>query len=205
MFMRFFSRQARKPSGWLGSFIAKRVFDRGNCALNTLMTEMVDPREHEVILEIGFGCGTVIRALADRLGDGRVEGIDFSDSMLAEAHKRNQHHIRDGRVRLVHGDFDSARYSDGSFHTVCSANTIYFWPDLARTCARIHAILKPGGKVVLAFVEKRKMDTKPLDMSVFRSVSSETVQGLLGEAGFTSIQVQETDVSKDMVCVLGVK
>lgn len=205
MWKRFFSRQARKPSGWFGRFVATRIFDKGNDGLNTLMLDVIAPESGHSVLEIGFGCGNVIREVADRIGDGYVEGIDFSDAMIHVATKRNDRHIKAGRVNLRHGDFDAQAYASSSYDTVCSANTIYFWPDPPATCGRIHDVLKPGGKVALAFVDKSKMDAMPLDMDVFRSISCDEVKALLRDAGFSAIEEYPVEGEQAMFCVVGVK
>ena len=205
MWKAFFSRQARKPSGLFGRIFAARVFDKGNKAMNVRMLDLVAARDGQSILEIGFGCGNVIRDICDRVEDVSVEGIDFSGAMMAVARKRNRRYIRDGRVRLTQGDFDSADYAADSFDAVCSANTIYFWPDPAATCARIHAALRPGGKVVLAFVDKNKMDTMDMDMTVFRSVACDEVQHWLRAAGFSSVQPHAVDDGGAQFCVSGMK
>ena len=205
MWKRFFSRQARKPSGWFGRTVAVRLFDKGNSGLNTLMLDMAAPMRGQCVLEIGFGCGTVIRALADAVADGRVEGIDFSDAMMRVAAKRNRRHITDGRVVLRHGDFDEAAFPAASFDTVCSANTIYFWRDVPATCMRIHRVLKPGGRVVLAFVDKSRMDGMPLDMEVFRSIGCATLRDHLAEAGFSSIEERTVPGQPAQLCVAGTK
>ena len=205
MLKHFFSRQARKPSGWFGRIVAKRLFDRGNNGLNTLMLDVMTLESGQDVLEIGFGCGSVIRYVADQVEDGTVQGIDFSDAMFHVASKRNARHIEAGRVSLTHGDFDSAAYPPSSFDTVCSANTIYFWPDPAATCARIHSVLRPGGRVVLAFVDKSKMDSMPLDMEIFRAVSCDTVKGLLKTVGFASIRVHALEDKSAGFCVVGEK
>ena len=205
MWKQFFSRQARKPSGWFGRIVAKRLFDRGNNALNSLMLDVVAPESGQDVLEIGFGCGSVIRHVADRVGNGTVQGIDFSDAMFHVASKRNARHIEAGRVTLTHGDFDSAAYSPSSFDTVCSANTIYFWPEPDVTCARIHSVLRPGGRVVLAFVDKSKMDSMPLDMEIFRPVSCDSVKDMLKAAGFSTIGTRALGDNSAGFCVVGKK
>jgi SAM-dependent methyltransferase len=205
MWKRFFSQQARRPSGLFGRFVASRIFDKGNDSLNTSMVALVAACNGDAILEIGFGCGTVVREMGDLVGDGVVEGIDFSDAMMHVAKKRNRHHIRKGRVRLTHGDFDTAAYPGEAFNAVCSANTIYFWPDPALTCSRIHEVLKPGGRVVLAFVDKGKMETMPLDMEVFRPVSCAAALEMLESAGFSSVQAHAVGDGGAMFCVTGLK
>ncbi len=189
MFKKFFSKQARKPSGLFGRFVTARIFEKGNAGLNRGMLDLVAASGEDRILEIGFGTGGAIHAMAGALDGGRVEGIDFSGNMLHIAEKKNRKHIETGKVKLVHGDFDKASYPAESFDTVCTANTIYFWPDRMLTAARIFEVLKPGGRLVIAYVEKAKMDNMPLDMEVFTPISHVELKTLLEQAGFNSVRI----------------
>jgi len=184
----YFSHQARRPSGIFGRFFMPRVFDKGNSALNQSMVELVGAGGSDRILEIGFGTGTVLRDMADALTDGTVEGIDFSDTMVGVAKKKNKHHIMDGKVKLTQGNFDEMSYPSDTFNAVCSANTLYFWPDPEATSARILNVLKPGGALVLAFVGKGKMKDMPLSKGVFSLFFPEDVHALLKNAGFSSVE-----------------
>jgi len=198
----YFSRQARKPSGLFGRFFMTRVFVKGNLALNRLMTGLVDADGNDQILEIGFGPGAVVFDMANALTDGMVEGIDFSDAMISVATKKNKHHISAGKVKLIHGNFDETEYETESFHTVCSSNTIYFWPDPEATLSRIFHVLKPGGSLVLAFGGKEKLKDMSLDMDVFTLYSIEDVQNLLTKSGFPSHEVHTANgPDSDAYCV----
>lgn len=202
MFKKFFSRQARKPSGIVGRLFMSRLFEKGNAPLNRKMLELVAAGGQDRILEIGFGNGSTIMAMADALDGGIVEGIDFSDAMLSAAVKRNRKHIDAGTVKLRHGNFDTSLYPVESFDTVCSANTIYFWQDRSHTITRIREILRPGGKLVLAYVDKSKMRNMPLDMEVFSPISHEEVRELLETAGFSKVRFfPEPEGGNAMYCV----
>jgi len=76
-FSKFFSKQARKPTGIFGRFFMSRVFEKGNTELNALMYETLSIRENDHVLEIDFGTGTLIKKIAEHLDSGLVEGIDF--------------------------------------------------------------------------------------------------------------------------------
>ncbi|THB69990.1 MAG: class I SAM-dependent methyltransferase [Desulfovibrio sp.] len=191
MLMKLYSRQARCPAGFFGRFFMARIFEKGNAALNMLMLERVAPKDGDHILEIGFGGGWCIKFMAGALTQGRVEGIDTSEAMLRAAQKRNRQDIASGKVTLVHGDFDHAEYPQGSFDTVCTANTIYFWPDQQATLNKIHSILKPGGRLLLAFVDKSKIQAMGLDMTVFTPVSLQEAREMLDGAGFSSVEHHE--------------
>lgn len=204
-FRKFFSRQARRPSGLFGRYASTLIFDTGNRAVNKLMLELADVREGETVLEIGFGTGTVIKRMAGVIGDGEVHGIDFSAAMMGVARKRNRSLIESGKVHLIQGDFTACDYAPETFDTVCSANTIYFWPDQPGGCARIYSLLKPGGKAVLAFMDKCRMDTLPLDRKVFTPVAHQDVKTWLLGAGFTSVEAHRSPVGTTQYCVVGQK
>lgn len=188
-FKDYFSRQARKPTGLFGHFFMSKLFDKGNSEVNQRMTELVNAKGSDKILEIGFGSGGVIQNMASTLTDGTVEGIDFSNAMMRVAQRKNKHHLATGMVKLTHGNFDEVPYSPASFDTICSANTIYFWPDQNATACKIFDTLKPGGTLVLAFRGKSKMKDMTLNMTVFRPVSADDVRGILQKSGFSSIEI----------------
>lgn len=66
------------------------------------MVSLLDVRPTERVLEVGFGPGVAIAALAARATRGDVYGVDHSEVMVAQASRRNAAAIRDARVRLVH-------------------------------------------------------------------------------------------------------
>lgn len=182
-FTKFFSQQARKPTGIFGRFYMSRVFDRGNAELNALTYETLSLGENDHVLEIGFGTGTLIRRIADHLVSGLIEGVDFSESMVAIARKRNRKFINSGRVQIHLGDFDKMRFEAGGFNKIFSVNTIYFWktPDL--TISRICRLLKPGGTLVIGFHDKTDMEEMALNTDVFRYYSKHEVTELLSTVG----------------------
>jgi cyclopropane fatty-acyl-phospholipid synthase-like methyltransferase len=54
------------------------------------------------VLEIGCGPGAAARAVADRLVDGSVLGIDRSATAVAQAEAASAGHIAAGRLRVRH-------------------------------------------------------------------------------------------------------
>jgi ubiquinone/menaquinone biosynthesis C-methylase UbiE len=88
-FSTYFSKQAKRPSGLFGRFFMSRVFEKGNAELHALVLETLAIKENEHVLEIGFGTGLLLRQIADSLERGFIEGIDFSELMVAMALKKN--------------------------------------------------------------------------------------------------------------------
>ncbi len=184
-FKEFFSKQAKKPSGIFGRVVMSFIFEKGNADLNNFMKELLSPEETDHILEIGFGTGGLISDMAAITKQGIIEGVDFSETMVSIARKKNRKYMEQGRVKIRQGSFEEMSYNDNSFDKVCSANTIYFWSDPEDTAEKILKILKPGGKLVIGFGDKEQLRKKPLSSEVFRFYSHNEVENILKNSGFT--------------------
>ena len=183
-FKTFFSEQARKPSGPFGRFIMPIIFDQGNAVLNKLMRDALELQESDRVLEIGFGTGKFLKETAELLNNGCIEGIDVSSTMVEMAKRRNRKFIAKGRVIIQQGDFEKSAYHDAGYDKVCSANTIYFWSNLDDCVRKIFRILKPGGKVILAFEDIAQLEARPLDTGIFYFYSLQDIENILRHNGF---------------------
>ena len=185
-FAAFFSRQARRPSGLFGRFVMSVVFDRGNAFLNDLVLDAMAMQEGDRVLEVGCGTGRLIREMTKTIDRGYIEGVDFSDEMVAIAKRRNRGFIASGRVKITRGDFDELEYECGCFDKVCSVNTVYFWSRPESTAKRIADVLVPGGSIALAFEDIKQLRERNLSAEVFRLYTVEEVRELLANTGFSS-------------------
>jgi SAM-dependent methyltransferase len=203
---RFFSKQARMPTGWFGRWVMSVIFDKGNAVLNDFVKELLSLRRNDHVLEIGFGTGKLIREMAQSVDRGRIEGIDFSATMADMAARRNRRNIAMGRVKIEHGDFEKAAYPENRFDKVCSTNTIYFWPDPENCLRRIGRILKPGGMLVLAFEDSAQLQERSLSSDVFRIYKEDDIQQLILESGFSICEIKSKRIgSLTYHCAVGVK
>lgn len=205
-FRSFFTEQARKPSGVFGRWVMSRIFDQGNAVLNGFVKELLVLERSDHVLEIGFGTGKLISEMAELTGEGLIEGIDFSDTMVAMAARRNKRHIAQGRVKVVRGDFEKAAYPDGCFDKVCSTNTIYFWSDPENYLKRILALLKPGGKLILAFEDSGQLEGKKLSVDLFRIYGEDEVKQLLVASGFVGVDIRSKKIGTSVYhCAVAAK
>lgn len=181
----FISKQARKPSGWFGRTVMPVIFDRGNAFLNGFAHEMMAVRPDDRVLEIGCGTGKLIYDIVPKIDDGIIEGVDFSSSMAAIARKRNKNSIANGKVRIFKGDFDDMLCDREQYSKVCSVNTHYFWPSPIKTAGKIAEVLKPDGKLILAFEDSEQIKRRKMDTDVFHLHAKEEVLDLIVNAGFS--------------------
>ena len=99
----------------------------------------------ETVLDAGCGSGRVTRLLLERLPRGRVVAVDASPEMVARARAElagDPHadvRLADlAELRLDQGEQVDAAFSNATFHWV---------PDHDALFARLHATLRPGGRL----------------------------------------------------------
>lgn len=203
----FFSTQAGNPSGLFGRFVMSGIFDRGNAPLHGFMKELLSVRDRDRVLEIGFGTGKLIADITQLVTTGVIEGIDVSATMVALAEKRNKRSIAKSKVILQYGDFEDAAYPENRFDLIYSANTIYFWTHPDQCVQKIWRILKPEGKVVLAFEDKAQLENRPLDANVFHIYHQDDIKDLLSRNGFSrEIEIVSREIrSQRFHCAVTVK
>ena len=176
------SRQAAHPDGPLGRALG-RLWVSETAGVNDAALDLLHAIPGEQVLEIGFGPGRSLGMLA---GQGvLVTGVEVSATMVDMASRRNAALVDDDRITLLQGDGTSLPVPDATFDGVLSVHNIYFWPDPERAIGEIARVLRPGGRVVLAFRGGEHPLPSRLDPSVYRTVKTEQVVTWLQEAGFT--------------------
>ena len=119
---------------------------------------MLDVQEGERVLEIGFGTGRGLVALARDAGtSGRVYGLDISSGMAREARRRLEEAGVDDRVRLMLGDGARLPLAGGSIDAVFMSFTLELFDTprlqpVLNGCARV---LRPDGRLCVVSLAKR--------------------------------------------------
>jgi ubiquinone/menaquinone biosynthesis C-methylase UbiE len=183
------AEQMRKPSGWFGSVIFRRLLNRMNMAIvkSTLLRIRLEP--HHQILEIGFGGGAAMALILRRLTTGVVSGVDFSPEMVREAERRFRREIANGRLRVQLGDIAALPFASATFDCAFTINTIYFWQDTVQGFREIRRALKPGGLAVIALRSRANMERVSFTQHGFRLFSPPEVPLLMQQAGFTDVEL----------------
>ncbi|HLH68246.1 MAG TPA: methyltransferase domain-containing protein [Candidatus Dormibacteraeota bacterium] len=187
----------RRPTG-LRSRLAGLVLAAVDEAMNELAAELIDPRPHDAVLEIGFGPGRLIERLA-QAGDAElVAGVDPSPAMLGQATKRNWRWIARGRVRLLQAGVSRLPFPDGSFTRACAVNTFPSWPSPLQDLREVRRVLRLGGRLVLC-LRVRDPRRRLLAVPGMTEAEIETVPRLLEEAGFRDLHIERRSVGMALI------
>jgi trans-aconitate 2-methyltransferase len=100
-------------------------------------------RGDETVLDAGCGSGRVTKLLLERLPHGRVVAVDAAPSMVERARAE----LPSDRVTVVHADL-AELVVDEHADLVFSTAVFHWVPDHERLFARLHAALRPGGRLV---------------------------------------------------------
>jgi ubiquinone/menaquinone biosynthesis C-methylase UbiE len=207
MIARLFAGKFRRPTGFLGRLVGN-VMARGNEHETGWTVSLLNIQAGQHILEIGFGPGVAIQYASQKAAHGLVAGVDYSETMVQAARKRNAAAIKAGQVDLKYGEVSSLPYPDASFDTAFTIHCIYFWAKPIDGLRELRRILKPGGLLAVTMMPKDEWPKErrpPPDL--FTLYSSDVVAQLLSEAGFREVRVELYPRPDEFpgACVLGVK
>lgn len=148
--------QLENPRGALGHVIGA-LMRMVNREPNDLALKALGVCSGDDALELGFGPGEGVRALARLTSGGTVHGIDQSAAMLAQARSRNRAAVDDGRVRLSLAKFDATGLPDLSVDRIAAVNVAYFWHDGREVLTELDRVLRPGGRISLYVTDAAAM------------------------------------------------
>lgn len=186
------SAQLAHPSGELGIMIAQSM-NQGNALLCELMYSKLEVKDGDHVLEIGFGNGKFFPRLVEAAGSGSVTGIDYSPTMVEEAIKLNTELVENGKLELKLASLQAIPYPDNYFDKICTANTLYFWPNPVQDIQEIKRVLKPDGTLAIGFRSATAMQSVPFEWDGFTFYEPEQVITLLEQAGFKSVESTRID------------
>ncbi len=118
------------------------------------VVKMAAERSPRTILDVATGTGDLAIALARRLPETHITGVDISENMLARGREKVFRRGLDERISLTAGDAEALRFGSGEFDCVTVAFGVRNFGDIPAGLAEMCRVLRPGGKcLVLEFSE----------------------------------------------------
>jgi len=101
----------------------------------------------ESVLDAGCGTGLLLELEALAVGrEGRAEGVDFSDDMLAHARTRCGGLEQ---VNLQQGSVENLPFEDASFDALSCTQTLLYVKDMDQALKEFYRLLKPRGRIAI--------------------------------------------------------
>lgn len=163
-----------------------------------LPTQYAGLKPGETVLDLGSGAGVDVFRAANAVGsDGYVIGVDMTPEMITRA-RANAAKGEYTNVEFRLGDIENLPVDDNSVDVVISNCVINLVPDKMRVFNEIHRVLKPGGRFSVSDIvtqgdipDSIRQDMKMWAGCVSGALDRDIYLGLVEEAGFSSIQVEQ--------------
>jgi len=95
-------------------------------------------------IDVGSGPASLAIAL-NKLANGKVYAMDFSEKMLAIAKKRIESCDLNENVIPIFGEIHDMPFDDCFADLVVSRGSLFFWQNVPQAFREIYRVLKPGG------------------------------------------------------------
>jgi len=130
----------------------------------------LDARGGEMVLEIGFGTGHCILALAQAVGDrGRVYGIDISEGMCNVAQARVNKAGLSQKVNLHCGDATRLPFEADIFDAIFMSFALELFdaPEIPTVLGECQRVLRNGGRICVVAMSQGSKHTNMLGLYEF--------------------------------------
>jgi ubiquinone/menaquinone biosynthesis C-methylase UbiE len=206
--------QLRCPSGEEGLEVGKAMNEH-NRDMNELAIQTLNPQKGDRILEIGPGNGAFVQEIFKSQDDIHYSALDISGEMIKVAEQFNATFIKAGKANWHLGSSDKMPFEENYFDKIMTVNTLYFMDPVEKHLAEMYQVLKPGGKLILCFGNRRYMEKMPFTAHGFNLYTKDSAQAFVTAAGFEIVDVSthksvvsgltEEPINKETICMVAEK
>ncbi len=191
------------PRGVAGEAMLTRMNDSHRLLTDRALS-LVSFNGSETVLDIGCGGGAALCKLSRMLPQGKLFGIDHSETAVGLAIRNNAADIERGKMNIQCAQVASMPFEDGMFDVILTVESFYFWKEPQRELKEVYRVLKGGGTFLLALDEygREGLSDKTLQNAKEYNLFLPTKQqltDLLHGAGFEETALH-TYPGSDMIC-----
>jgi len=132
------------PDG-IGGIISTKIMNVINQKQYKAVLDNINLENKNVILDIGFGNGYLIKKLLQKSNSIKIYGIEISQDMLNSVSGKYDNFIKNAQLKLFLENINKTSFENETFDKIYTINTIYFWNELEKCYSEIKRILKPNG------------------------------------------------------------
>jgi SAM-dependent methyltransferase len=147
----------------------------GDWPTHGLTAQRLELSGDEVVLDVGCGTGSMLRAVLPALTGGRALGVDPVEEMVGIARSQTS----DERITYHRGPAEALPIQDASVDLAMTVNSLHHFTDPLAGLLEMKRALRPGG-VVLVVTDEEMYD--------MLNWSNGRVRDLLTRAGFRQIR-----------------
>ncbi|MBE9463219.1 class I SAM-dependent methyltransferase [Dyadobacter subterraneus] len=190
------AQQLANPHGSEGVKTGERM-SHGNGQMIHRTIDLLEIKANDYVLEIGPGKGAHVSSIIELAENIKYQGIDISETMVAESSELNENLISAGSVAFALSNGNTIEFPDNSFDKIFTVNTVYFWENPLVYSTEIFRILKPGGTFALSFSDSTFMKQLPFTKFGFTLYNKAEAENLLIDAHFKIEKtIEELEVTK---------
>ena len=164
-------------------------------------TALAELRPGDTVLDLGSGGGIDVLLSARRVGPtGKAFGLDMTEEMLALA-RANQRAAGATNVEFLKGEIEAIPLPDDSVDVIISNCVINLSGDKDRVLAEAFRVLRPGGRLAVSDVVRRRDVPAALQRSVelwigcvAGALHEQEYRDKLAASGFGEIGVEPTRI-----------
>lgn len=111
---------------------------------NKAISNVVDPKNGETILDIGCGTGILLDQLSKTMNNLKLYGLDISSEMVKVAMSK----LGDKAI-ITQGTADALPYPDKFFNCVTCATSFHHYQNPEKSIREMFRVLIPSGKLII--------------------------------------------------------
>lgn len=201
-------QNCKMPQGKLGEETLSRM-NESHAELTAWAFSQIDMKDGAIVLDVGCGGGNALKMLSRRAKNGKLYGIDYSETSVEVAAKENKEDVASGKMEIFHGSVSELPFPDDMFDTVTTVESYYFWPDLPHDFAEVRRVLKPGGIFVVvaemyAHEGQSEEQKRIVDVLGMHNNTPKELEQMLTGAGYSNVRI-ELDEGRGWLCAFAQK